>query len=82
MFFNEKWEQILIPIGCYELEDISKERQIVEKKGKKKAVELTPNLNTFKCIMKLAWGVKVDLKGDNSIRTVLGFDAKIYTANK
>ena len=33
VFFSKKWEQIVIPIGCYELEDISKEiqRKIVEK---------------------------------------------------
>ena len=80
VYINQKWEEIIIPIGCYELEDINLEiqRQIVDKKGKKDAVTLTPNLNTFKCIMTLSEGVKVDFRGDNSIRTVLGFDAGLY----
>ena len=35
VFINNKWEQIIIPIGCYELDDISNDiqRQIVEKNG-------------------------------------------------
>ena len=84
VFINNKWVQIVIPTGCYELKDINEEiqRQIVEKKGKKNDVSFTPNLNTFKCIMTLADGVKVNFTGDNSIRDVLGFEAKIYTGGR
>ena len=69
------------PVGCYELEDIGieLERQIIEKGGKKGYVVLSPNLNTFKCIMTLSTGVSVDMTGENSIREVLGFNEKIYS---
>ena len=84
VFFNGKWHEIHIPVGCYELEDIGMEldRQIVEKGGIKGSVVLTPNLNTFKCIMTLLTGVSVDMTHQNSIREVLGFDAKIYSEKR
>ena len=81
VFFDGTWYQIIIPVGCYELEDIGieLERQIIEKGGKKGYVVLSPNLNTFKCIMTLSTGVSVDMTGENSIREVLGFNEKIYS---
>ena len=84
VLIKNKWENIIIPVGCYELRDINDEvqRQIIEKKGGKDDITLTPNLNTFKCIMTLGAGVQVDMREDNSIRTVLGFDAKIYTEKR
>ena len=84
VFLNGKWHEIIIPVGCYELTDIATEleRQVVEKGGRKGSVVLTPNLNTFRCIMTLSVGVSVDMKGDNSIRQVLGFDEKIYSAKR
>ena len=81
VFFDGTWYQMIIPVGCYELEDIGieLERQIIEKGGKKGYVVLSPNLNTFKCIMTLSTGVSVDMTGKNSIREVLGFNEKIYS---
>lgn len=80
ILLNGKWEEFLIPVGCYQLADINKEiqRQVVERKGKKDDITLSPNLSTFKCIMTLGDGIEVDMKGENSIQTVLGFDKKIY----
>ena len=80
VFFEGKWNTISIPLGCYELTDINEElqRQIVEKGGKKESVVLTPNLNTFKCVMTLLPGISVDFRGEHSIREVLGFENKTY----
>ena len=78
------WEIITIPIGCYELEDINVElqRQILLKKGSKDAVKLEPNFNTLKCIMTLSKGVKVDMTLKNSLRSVLGFESKVYNEGR
>jgi len=75
-----KWVEIVIPIGSYELSDINQEcqRQIVEKGGKKDDVQFTPNLNTLKCIMTLKEGIEVDMRGEKSIRSVLGYEGKVY----
>ena len=79
--FTKKWVEIIIPVGCYELKAINKElqRQVVQKGGTKDDVTLSPNLNTFKCEMTLGDGIKVDMTGPDSLRTILGFDKKMYT---
>ena len=81
LVYLKKWICFHIPAGCYELKDIDKElqRQIIRAGGKKDDVKLSPNLNTFHCEMSLNDGIKVDFRGSNSIRTVLGFEAKTYT---
>ena len=79
------WQNIVIPTGCYDIADINKEvqRQVVNKGGKKDAITLSPNLNTFKCIMTLVGdSIEADMRGENSIRSVLGFEAKIYKAKR
>ena len=80
VFFSGVWYTCEVPPGCYELEDINKEiqRQIVAKGGSSDTVKLEANFNTLKSVMTLGNGVKVDMAVDNSLRTVLGFDAKIY----
>ena len=80
---NEEWERILIPTGSYDIRDINTElqRQIVEKGGKADFVTLSPNLNTLKCIMTIT-NSAVDLRGDHSIRTILGFEPKIYRTGR
>ena len=77
---GKNWLDIEIPIGSYELSDINQEtqRQIIAKNGKKEDVQFTPNMNTLKCVMILRKGVQVDMKGETSIRSVLGFKAKVY----
>ena len=84
VFLHGSWEIITIPIGCYELEDIDIElqRQILLKKGAKDAVKLEPNFNTLKCIMTLSKGVKVDMTLKNSLRSVLGFESKVYNEGR
>ncbi len=83
LVFLTKWICFHIPEGCYELKAIDKElqKQIIQAGGKKDDVKLSPNLNTFKCEMELNEGIQVDFRGENSIRTVLGFEAKLYTKN-
>ena len=84
VFFNNSWKIITIPIGCDELVDINTElqRQIMLKKGPKDAVKLEPNFNTLKCIMTLSKGVKVDMTLKNSLRSVLGFESKVYNEGR
>ena len=77
---GKNWLDIEIPVGSYELSDINQEtqRQIIAKNGKKEDVQFTPNMNTLKCVMILKKGIQVDMKGETSIRSVLGFKAKVY----
>ena len=72
------WETITIAPGCYELSSINTEiqRLVVERNGEKNSIVLSPNLNTFKCIMELK-DVQVRF-AEKSIRTVLGFQPGIY----
>ena len=85
VFLNDSiWADIRIPIGCYELDAINKDlqRQIQEKGGKQNDVTLSPNKNTLRCAMVLGETVEVDFTGANSLRTVLGFEAKVYTEKR
>ena len=77
---GKKWVDIEIPIGSYELSDINQEtqRQIISADGAKDDVQFIPNMNTLKCLLILKKGVQVDMRGETSIRTVLGFEAKVY----
>ena len=72
---------IVIPTGCYGLMDLNKEigRQLREN-GMPKAVEFHGNYNTYKCIMLLKSGYTVTFK-ENSLRILLGFEAKSYIAH-
>ena len=80
-FDNGKvWKDLTFAVGCYEHEDINRElqRMVVELGGKKNDIILTANKNTFQTIMTIAEKVQVDFTIPDSIRTVLGFDSKIY----
>ena len=74
------WHDLTFAVGCYEHEDINNElqRQVEVIGGKKTDIILKPNKNTFQTIMTISGAVQVDFNIPNSIRTVLGFDAKIY----
>ena len=74
------WQDLTFAVGCYEHKDINEElqRMIVLLGGKKDDIILKPNKNTFQTIMTISGIVKVDFSIKNSIRTVLGFDKKIY----
>ena len=79
IYFYGKWHDFEIPVGCYELTGINAELQRQMKlQGAKEVVKLEPNLNTFKCIMTVPKDMKVDFKAVNSLKSVLGFDSKIY----
>ena len=51
-------------------------------RGKKTDIILKPNKNTFQTIMIISGTVQVDFTIPNSIRTALGFDAKIYKSGR
>ena len=75
------WKSITISIGCYEIKAMNKllQRLIVEAGGKASKITISSNNNTLKCI----WDIKdenyqIDFAVENSLRRVLGFDARIY----
>jgi hypothetical protein len=74
------WLNIDISEGSYELVDIA---EVIETnlraKGHAKDITITPNNNTLRTELKIAENYKVDFTTPNSIRTVLGFNAKVYT---
>ena len=77
---GKNWIQIVIPIGCYEIKAINSilKRLIKEKGGKVEDLDLIPNRNTFQSILTLK-DIWVDFSGEQgSLRSVLGFDPKIY----
>ena len=78
------WHDLTFAVGCYEHKDINDElqRQMVFIGGKKEDIILKPNKNTFQTIMTISGTVQVDFTTPNSIRTVLGFDAKIYKSGR
>ena len=75
------WIIIKIPTGCYEIEAINNtvQRYITEGGGKADVVNLSPNPNTLKCILEIKTdGYEVDFNVDDSLRSVLGFNAETY----
>ena len=75
------WYDLKFAVGCYEYKDINKElqRQIKSLGGKETDIILHPNKNTFQTIMIIQGTVQVDfVTCPNPIRTVLGFDKKVY----
>ena len=76
------WTLIEIPTGCYEIKAINKtlQRLIKEKvTGSKEGdVRIAANENTLQCILELKENIQVDFNVGNSLRSVLGFEAKIY----
>jgi len=79
------WFDINIPEGCYELTDmIEYIHRIMRENGHynlstvKHYIDLEPNNNTLKCVLNVAADYEVDFSTANSIRTVLGFNARVY----
>ena len=74
------WHDINVPEGCYEISDINIYMQkILKERGtSENSISIEPNNNTLKCVLNVAAGYKVDFTTANSLRTVLGFSAKIY----
>ena len=82
---DKKWETLKIPVGCYEIDAINDELQrlIIEAGGKKDMVILSPNNNTLRCVLNVKdEKYEIDFNVENSLRTVLGFNAKTYTRGR
>lgn len=82
------WFDINLPEGSYGIDDIdSTIQELMKEKGhyheeEGSYVELKPNINTLKSILSLRENYQVDFNQENSIGKVLGFDKKIYSAEK
>ncbi len=84
---GKNWLLVQIPIGCYDIESINTvlQRQLKEKTGEKEEahVIVEANVNTLKCVLDIRDDATiVDFNIDNSLRLVLGFDAKQYSGAK
>lgn len=79
---GKTWIVLRIPTGCYEIQAINSSLQrLIEDKagGKKRILCISPNRNTLKCELSLKEKIQVDFRGsDGTLRSVLGFDEKIY----
>ena len=69
------WKTITIPKGCYEIVGIN---DAIQSKIGNTDVTLKPNINTLRCILCIKNNVEVDFNIPDCIKTVLGFDSKIY----
>ena len=80
--FVKEWHDIHIPTGSYEIKAIEAElkRQVKKLGGEPKDLTLEPNLSTLKCILTLKNKLKIDFDIAHSIKDVLGFEAKVFTA--
>jgi hypothetical protein len=81
------WVNINIPEGSYEIVDINEYIQRVMRENghynfvaDEYNITLEPNNNTLKAVLDISTNYKVDLTTTNSIRTVLGFNAQVYTS--
>lgn len=82
---GKNWLDFKIPTGCYDIEGINDtlQRLLPEKSndGRVKVphVVLSSNKYTLKCVLEIQKdSTIVDFKIDNSIRSVLGFEARKY----
>lgn len=81
------WINIDVPEGSYEIADINEYIQRVMKENghydsiaDEFCITLEPNNNTLKSVLNIATSYKVNFTTANSIRTVLGFNALVYTS--
>ena len=81
---NDKWYNIEIATGCYEIDSINTEiqrilmEQLGEKKGDKHIL-ISANKNTLRCVLQIkSLKTVVDFNVKNSLKSVLGFNAKQY----
>ena len=88
---GQNWFDLKIPVGCYDITGINEALQLLVGEVKKDVVQekkqpyivLTGNKNTSKVVLEIASNttiVNFDVK--NSIRNVLGFEAKKYVGGK
>ena len=82
---GKTWKLMGIPTGCYEIEAINGviQRLIIEYGGNENIINLLPNVNTLKCILDIKIvNYQIDFTVDNCLRTVLGFNALIFTQGR
>lgn len=73
------WKEITIPIGCYEINAINEElRKAIPDDG----MTIRANIYTLKCVMVVKKNFIVDFSQGNSLRSVLGFNARQYAAGR
>lgn len=72
---SSDWQTIEITVGCYEIKAINKE---ITRQVKSKDIQLFDNLNTLKCELCINGTFEVDFDIEDSIRSLLGFNAKVY----
>ena len=88
---GQNWKELKIPVGCYDITGINEALQLLlgevnendVREKKQPFIVLAGNKNTSKCVLEIASNttiVNFDVK--NSIRTVLGFEAKKYVGGK
>lgn len=73
------WSTATIPIGCYEITAINEE---LRGQIPGESVTIKANIYTLKCIMTVKKNCIVDFTSENSLRSVLGFDARRYEAGR
>ena len=88
---GKNWLDLKIPIGSYDIDGINEalHRLVKEKSNEEQGNEsieffvLSGNKNTLKCVLRIMKeSVIVDFDIENSIRSVLGFEAKKYKGKK
>ena len=74
------WENLEIPTGCYEIDDLNDYIQrIMKEEGHADRIKLHPNNNTLKAVLEINPNYKVDFTVENSVSTVLGFQRRVYS---
>ena len=88
---GQNWKELKIPVGCYDITGINEALQLLLGEFDKNSVQekrqpyivLTGNKNTGNCVLVIMSSTTVvDFNVKNSIRSVLGFEAKQYVGGK
>ena len=84
---NRLWFDIIIPEGSYHGEDFNEfiQREMrknyhYDKANDKVNIERSANINTLKSEMMLTNNYEVDVRQNDSISSLLGFESKLYTS--
>ena len=89
---GKNWKEFKIPVGCYDITGINEALQLLllgevnendVQERKQPYILLTGNKNTSKVVLQIASNTTiVDFNVKNSIRSMLGFEAKKYIGGK
>ena len=88
---GQNWKELKIPVGCYDITGINEALQLLLGEFNKNNVQekkqpyivLSGNKNTSNCVLVIMSSTTVvDFNVKNSIRSVLGFEAKKYVGGK